>query len=145
MIEVYVDGACSGNPGPGASAFCIVKNDNIVYERADYLENTTNNICELLGLIYGIDSALFRYPNEELVVYSDSAYCVSGYNEWIYNWQKNGWLTAKKEEVKNRELWEKLVSFTNNKQIKVVKVKGHAGNKFNNHVDRLAVDAYKNM
>ena len=144
MIEVYSDGACSGNPGPGGYAYCIVKSKNILYQDSGYLTETTNNICELLGLLYGLEYATFNFPNEEIHVYCDSAYCVNGFNEWIHTWKNNGFMTAKKEEVKNKELWMKLLPYTTNEKIKVLKVKGHSGNTLNSHVDRLAVDAYKN-
>ena len=144
MIEVYVDGACSGNPGPGGYAYCVVKGNNILHQDAGYLEQTTNNICELLALLYGIDYALFKFPNEEIRVYCDSAYCVNGFNEWIHTWKNNGFINSKKEEVKNKDLWLKLLPYTNNKNLKVLKVKGHSGNSLNSHVDRMAVDAYKN-
>lgn len=144
MIEVYVDGACSMNPGAGSWGYCIVKGNNVLEQKTEYLEYTTNNICELLALLYSLDHVSFYYPNEDINIYSDSAYCVNGYNEWIYNWEKNGFINSKKEEVKNREIWEKIIPFTKNKKINVLKVKGHSGNKFNTLIDRLVVETVKN-
>ena len=77
-------------------------------------------------------------------LYSDSAYLINGFTEgWIYNWQKNGWKTANKKDVKNRELWEQIYNFTKVHEIEWIKVKGHSDNKYNNICDRLAVEAYE--
>ena len=79
-------------------------------------------------------------------MYSDSAYLINAFEKgWIYNWQKNGWKTADKKDVKNRELWEKIYDFTLIHKIEWIKVKGHADNKYNNLCDKLAVEAYKNI
>lgn len=145
-IEIYTDGACSFNPGPGGWSFCIVKNNNVIHTAAEGLNYTTNNICELLAICNGLNYFIHNYPNEnDIVVYSDSAYCVNGYNEWMDNWKRNGFLTAKKEPVKNREHWEELLKYKamKNKNIKILKIKGHSGNTYNSLVDRLAVDASK--
>lgn len=144
MIDVYVDGACSGNPGDGGWAFCIAKGNNIIHQESGFVRNITNNICELLALLYGLDHAHFYYSNEEVRVFCDSAYCVNGFNDWIHTWKNNGFINSKKEEVKNKELWMKILPFVSNERIKVLKVKGHSGNALNSHVDRMAVDAYKN-
>lgn len=133
------------NPGPGGYAWCIVKENNILNQNSYYLEQTTNNICELSALLSCLEHIILNYSNEEVLIYSDSAYVVNGYNEWIHNWKNNGFINSKKEEVKNKELWLKLLLYTKYKNIKVLKIKGHSGHKYNSLVDRMAVDAYKNL
>ena len=79
-------------------------------------------------------------------MYSDSAYLINAFKEgWIYNWQRNGWKTAGKQDVKNRELWEKIYNFTKIQKIEWIKVKGHSDNEYNNRCDEMAVAAIKNL
>ncbi len=81
-----------------------------------------------------------------MVLYSDSAYLINGFTQgWIYNWQKHGWNTANKKDVKNRELWQQIYEFTQIHDITWIKVKGHSDNEYNNLCDKLAVEAYKNI
>ena len=104
---------------------------------------TTNNIMEMTAAIEAL-KLLKRPCNVKL--YSDSAYLVNGFEKgWIYNWQKNGWKTADKKDVKNKELWVELYKFTTVHEIKFNKVKGHADNEFNNRCDELAVAEWKRL
>ena len=145
MIELFVDGACSGNPGKGGWAFCVVKNNNVVHMESFGLKETTNNICELLAIRKGLAYCAAAFEDEEINVYSDSAYCVNGYNEWLDNWVKNGFLSSRKEPVKNQDHWKDLYKYKTNSKIKIFKIKGHSGHKYNSLVDRMAVDDYKNL
>ena len=127
-----------GNPGPGGWGAILMFND-IKKEISGGAQETTNNIMEITAVIEGLK--LLKRPCE-VEVYSDSAYVVNSFtNGWIYNWQKNGWKTASKQNVKNRELWEKIYSFTKIHEIEWIKVKGHADNEYNNRCDQLAVQA----
>lgn len=102
-------------------------------------KDTTNNIMEITAVLEGLK--LLKYPCE-VEIYSDSAYVVNAFNQnWIDTWKKNGWKNSKKEEVKNRELWEELDYLTHMHQVKFIKVKGHSDNEFNNKCDELARSA----
>ena len=94
---------------------------------------------EITAVIEGLK--LLKYPCD-VEVYSDSAYVINAYNQnWIDNWKKNGWKNSKKEDVKNRELWEKLDELTGIHKVKFIKVKGHSDNEFNNRCDEMAREA----
>lgn len=135
-VIIYTDGACSGNPGPGGWGAILMYKD-IKKEISGGQSNTTNNQMELTAVIEGLK--LLKYECE-VTVYSDSAYTINGFEKgWIYNWYKNGWKTADKKPVKNKELWEELYSLTKRHKVTFVKVKGHADNVYNNRCDELAV------
>ena len=105
--------------------------------------DTTNNVMELTAVIEGLK--LLKFPCE-VDLYSDSAYVVNGFNQgWIYNWQKKGWKTADKKEVKNKEVWQELYELTKIHKVKFNKVKGHSDNKYNNRCDELARNAIKQL
>ena len=134
-VTLYTDGACSGNPGVGGWAAILIFG-NKKREMSGGEKLTTNNKMELLGVINGL-SAL-KEPCE-VDVYSDSAYVVNAFlNGWIVNWQLNGWKTANKSPVQNKELWEKLLDLASTHKINWHKVKGHADNELNNRCDELA-------
>lgn len=106
-------------------------------------KETTNNIMEITAVIEGLK--LLKYPCE-VEVYSDSAYVVNAFNQdWIANWKKNGWKNSKKEDVKNRELWEELEELTKIHKVTFIKVKGHSDNEYNNRCDELARNAIKGV
>lgn len=139
-IQIYTDGACSGNPGIGGWA-CVLIYKTKVKEMSGGEKETTNNRMEMMAIVKGL-SALTEPCNVE--VFSDSAYCVNAFNQnWIGNWQKNGWKNSKKEEVKNIDLWRKLLELTKFHNVKFVKVKGHSTNVLNNRCDELAVAEVK--
>ena len=134
-VTLYTDGACSGNPGVGGWAAILIFGSK-KREMSGGEKLTTNNKMELLGVINGL-SAL-KEPCE-VDVYSDSAYVVNAFlNGWIVNWQLNGWKTANKSPVQNKELWEKLLDLCSIHKINWHKVKGHADNELNNRCDELA-------
>lgn len=141
-VTIYTDGACSGNPGKGGWGAVLIFGE-IEKQISGACPNTTNNQMELTGPIEALK--LLKRPCK-VKLYSDSAYLINAFEKgWIYNWQKNGWKTADKKDVKNRDLWEKIYDFTIVHQIEWIKVKGHADNKYNNICDKLAVEAYKNL
>lgn len=143
-ILIYTDGACSGNPGPGGWGAILMFN-NYKKEISGGNKNTTNNIMEITAVIEALK--MLKYPCEqEVEVYSDSAYVVNAYNNgWIYNWKKKGWQTASKEPVKNKELWLELDELVNKFNVKFIKVKGHSDNEYNNRCDELARMAIKKI
>ena len=141
-VTIYTDGACSGNPGKGGWGAILVFGD-VEKQISGANPNTTNNQMELTGPIEAL-KLLKRPCNVKL--YSDSAYLINGFVQgWIYNWEKNGWKTADKKDVKNRDLWEEILKLSRIHKIEWIKVKGHSDNKYNNLCDALAVNAYKNV
>lgn len=139
-VELYCDGACSGNPGPGGwGAILIYK--GFEKELSGYDKETTNNRMELTAAIMGLKK--LKEPCE-VELYTDSAYVFNAFAlNWVYGWIKNGWITASKDPVKNAELWKELVELSRYHRINWHKVKGHADNEYNNRCDKLAVNEYK--
>ena len=136
QVKIYTDGACSGNPGPGGYGAILMYEEN-KKEISGGEANTTNNKMELMAAIVALET-LKEPCNVEL--YSDSAYLVNAYNQkWIEGWKKNNWKNSSKQDVKNRDLWERLEKQISIHNIKFIKVKGHSDNEFNNRCDELAV------
>ncbi len=139
-VQIYTDGACSGNPGAGGWG-AILKYGDTEKEISGYEEETTNNRMELTAAIKALN--LLKMPCE-VELYSDSAYLVNGFTKyWLKNWKKNGWKTASKDEVKNVELWQELDRLSLIHKITWIKVKGHSDNTYNNRCDKLATDEIK--
>ncbi len=140
-VTIYTDGACSGNPGPGGWA-AILMAHGVEKEMSGFERETTNNRMELIAALKALQ-ALNRPCRVNL--YSDSAYLVSAFNEnWIVNWQKNGWKNAAKIPVANQDLWKALWKEHERHEITWHKVKGHADNEFNNRCDKMAVNEILN-
>ena len=136
-VEIYTDGACSGNPGAGGWAAKLMFGAEFK-EISGFDAETTNNRMELLAAIRGLEA--LKRAGDVVELYSDSAYLVKAVqNGWIANWQRNGWKTADKSPVKNRDLWEQLIELNEKFRPKYIKVKGHADNPHNNRCDELAV------
>ena len=137
MIKIYTDGSCLGNPGNGGWAAIIIDDKKKIQIKGSK-KNTTNNQMELLAPI----KALKEIPKGSNVqIFTDSKYVKSGITEWIHNWKKNGWKTASKQPVKNKDLWTELDQMTNEFQIKWSWVKGHSTDVLNNEVDLIAREA----
>ena len=137
MIKIYTDGSCLENPGNGGWAAIII-DDGKKTQIKGSKKNTTNNQMELLAPI----EALKKIPKgSEVQIFTDSKYVKSGITEWIHNWKKNGWKTADKQPVKNKELWEELDLLANEFEISWNWVKAHSTDKLNNEVDLLARNA----
>ena len=141
-VIIYTDGACSGNPGPGGWAAILMYKDK-QKEISGGMKNTTNNIMEITAVIEALKCLKVE---SNVQVYSDSAYTVNAFKQgWIYNWMKNGWKTANKEPVKNKEIWQELYDLTKIHKVNFIKVKGHSDNKYNNRCDELARKAIKEL
>ena len=137
MIKIYTDGSCLGNPGNGGWAASIIEDKKKTHIKGSK-KDTTNNQMELLAPI----KALKKIPKRSNVqIFTDSKYVKSGITEWIHNWKKNGWKTANKRPVKNKELWHELDIMTSEFEIKWSWVKGHSKDKLNNEVDLIAREA----
>ena len=141
-VDIYTDGACSGNPGVGG--YCAILIYNGIEKIVSGSENqTTNNRMELLAVIKGLEG--LKQPCV-VDLYSDSQYVVDAFNQgWITLWQNNGWRTAGKKEVKNIDLWKHLLELINLHSVNFIKVKGHADNEYNNRCDKIAVEEYKKI
>ena len=134
--ELWTDGACSGNPGPGGWAYIVrIPNSNLIFDDSGYVSETTNNRMELLAVIEGLRHTPY---STHVVVFTDSKYVKQGITEWIKRWKKNGWLTANKKPVKNRDLWERLDALCQNHQVEWNWVEGHSGCELNECVDEMA-------
>ena len=134
MIDIYTDGACSGNPGPGGWGALIIDGD----ERREFYGGeieTTNNRMELMGAIRALEETA---DAAEVRLYTDSQYVKNGINDWIHKWKRNGWKTAAKKPVKNKDLWQALDAQIEGRQIDWRWVKGHAGDPGNERADELA-------
>jgi len=135
MITIYTDGACSGNPGIGGWGVIILEENKNEICLNGGNNNTTNNRMELTAAI----EALKNFQNREnITLITDSKYVKDGIQSWIQNWKKNGWKTASKKPVKNKELWKELDELITKHNIIWEWVKGHAGNKHNEKADFLA-------
>lgn len=145
-LRLYTDGACSYNGrenAVGGWAYVIIdENDSIIAKDHGHVKNTTNQQMELTALIKGLE-AITKIDFFTCKCYSDSAYCINAINDgWIDKWRVNGWLTSKREPVKNQELWCALYSiYSNDRRFSFIKVKGHHTNEWNNYVDSMAVNA----
>ena len=140
-VDIYTDGACSGNPGPGGWGVLIQLNDkNIELSGGD--NETTNNRMELMAAIKALEEINNDY---KINLYTDSNYVKDGITSWISNWKKNNWKTANKKEVKNKDLWIRLDAAIEGKDISWIWVKGHAGNAGNEQADYLARSALEKL
>lgn len=134
-MTIYTDGACSGNPGPGGWGAVLLSGDRR-RELSGYAPATTNNRMEILAAIEAIRA--LKAPCT-VKLHSDSAYLVNAFRQnWLGNWQRNGWMNSKKEPVENQDLWRELLQVVRGHQVEWLKVKGHADDLYNNRCDELA-------
>lgn len=134
-VEIYTDGACSGNPGPGGWAAVLIHKDK-KKEISGYAPDTTNNRMELYAALAALKA--LKEPCK-VSLYTDSAYLFNAFTEgWLISWQNNGWKTAKKDPVENQDLWKELLNAVISHKISWKKVKGHSDNEYNNRCDVLA-------
>jgi ribonuclease HI len=141
-MDIYTDGGCSGNPGPGGWAFVIVlttfQGTRVVAERSGGEKDTTNNRMELAAVIAALEFlGTMQSVPRNITLYTDSQYVQKGMNEWLAQWKSKGWRTSAKESVKNRDLWERLDALNGQYSITWEWVKGHSGNPYNEHCDTL--------
>lgn len=135
-VEIYTDGACSGNPGPGGYGV-ILRYGEHERELSGGEANTTNNRMELTAAIVGL-SALTEPC--EVTLYSDSKYLIDAIEQgWVYKWKENGWMRNKKDKALNPDLWEELLTLLEKHEVSLVWVKGHDGHSENERCDKLAV------
>jgi ribonuclease HI len=140
-IEIFCDGACSGNPGPGGFG-AILRSGSTVKELSGSAFETTNNRMELLAAITALEA--LKRPCR-VVLTTDSQYLVKGMREWLAGWIRKGWVNSKKEPVLNRDLWERLDGLARVHTIDWQWVRGHSGHPENERCDELARQAIKRM
>ena len=133
-INIWTDGACSGNPGPGGWGALLVAGENRK-ELHGGAPDTTNNRMELMAAIEALNA--LKKPSR-VTLHTDSTYVKDGLTKWIHGWKRNGWKTAAKKPVKNKDLWQALESACARHDIEWVWVKGHAGDEGNEKADELA-------
>ena len=138
---IYTDGACSGNPGPGGWGAVIFNERKKQLNISGKVKDTTNNRMELLAPIMALKEIK---PKSDVIIFTDSSYVKNGITEWIKKWEKNGWKSANKKPVKNKDLWIRLSDLCEKNKIAWKWVKGHSNNKYNNLADELATAAIKN-
>ncbi len=138
---VFTDGACSGNPGPGGWGAIILDEKENQINLSGSEQSTTNNRMELVAPIMALKKIK---SNSVIIIYTDSTYLKNGITLWIKNWEKNGWKSAHKKPVKNKDLWVVLNKLTEEQSISWKWVKAHSGNKFNELADKLATEAINN-
>ncbi len=140
-VEIYTDGACTGNPGRGGFGAVLIYNENEKQISRGY-RKTTNNRMELMAAVESLK--LLKEPCK-VTLYSDSKYLTDAINQkWLFTWQKNGWKKSDKKSVLNTDLWTELLNLIQVHNVTFIWVKGHAGNKYNEICDTLAVEAYSN-
>jgi ribonuclease HI len=136
-VEIFTDGACKGNPGPGGWG-ALLRLGQSEKELSGSDPQTTNNRMELTAAIRALEA--LKEPCE-VVLHSDSKYVLDGITRWVGGWQRNGWKTAARKPVMNAELWRALIAAATPHRVKWVWVKGHDGHPENERVDKLACDA----
>jgi ribonuclease HI len=142
VVDIYTDGACSGNPGPGGWAALLQYNGK-EKELSGADPATTNNRMEMTAVIRALKE--LKKPCH-VRLHSDSALIINAMTQgWIENWQAKGWRKADKKPVENRELWEEMLAAMRQHHVEWIKVKGHADDERNNRVDALAVAAIKTL
>jgi ribonuclease HI len=136
-VEIFTDGACKGNPGPGGWG-AVIRSGEHEKELSGGEAQTTNNRMELKAAIEGLNA--LKRPCH-VILSTDSNYVKDGITKWIFGWQKNGWKTADKKPVKNAELWQALLAAVKPHRIEWKWVKGHSGHPENDRADALASNA----
>lgn len=140
MITIFTDGSARGNPGPGGWGV-IISNNGTVLELGGGDVHTTNNRMELTAVISALEKTLQDPPAQEgreVTIFTDSAYVINGITRWVKGWVKNNWKTSTKEDVLNKDLWERLVKATEHRVIDWKLLKGHSGNHGNERCDEIA-------
>ena len=138
-VEIFSDGACSGNPGPGGWG-TILRFKTVEKELSGYEPETTNNRMELTAVVEGLRALK---QSCRVTIYTDSRYLKDGITSWIKKWKRNGWMTSQKEPVKNKDLWVAMDEAAQRHEIDWQWVKGHAGHPENERCDQLARDAIR--
>ena len=136
-VEVFTDGACKGNPGPGGWG-AILRMGHHEKELAGSDPATTNNRMEMTGVIEALNALIEPC---RVTLHTDSRYVIDGITKWVHGWKRNGWINASKQPVRNADLWHDLIEAAKRHQVEWVWVRGHDGHPENERADKLASDA----
>lgn len=136
-VDIFTDGACKGNPGPGGWG-ALLRMGRHEKELSGGDPDTTNNRMEMTAVIRALNALIEPC---EVQLHTDSRYVIDGITRWVHGWQKNGWVNASKKPVRNAELWHDLIEAARPHRIEWIWVKGHSGHPENERVDQLACDA----
>ena len=139
LVEIFTDGACSGNPGPGGYG-AILKYGNEIREISGFEMETTNNRMEMMAVIKALQQ--LKRPCRVRIV-TDSQYIVKGMTEWVPGWIRRNWLTSQKKPVLNKSLWEEILRLCKHHKIEWKWIRGHNGHPYNERCDQLARDAVR--
>ncbi len=139
-LNIFTDGGCIGNPGIGGWAFAVVEGDEVIYSANGNEKETTNNRMELTAVTKALEYCQ-SVKAEHVTINTDSQYVKNGINDWIRNWKRNGWRTASKQPVKNKEYWVRLDELNASMNVEWKWVKGHAGIDHNELCDALVREA----
>ncbi len=149
IIEIYTDGSSLGNPGKGGYGVVLTVGEKTLHEIGGYDANTTNNRMELKAVIEALKyiSNQSDWIETEVIIHADSSYVLGGIESWVANWEKNGWKTANKKPVLNKELWQELIALVRTCPVPLTfkKVKGHAGVVHNERADVIATTCASNQ
>ena len=137
QVQIFTDGACKGNPGPGGWG-ALLRMGRHEKELSGGEPDTTNNRMEMTAVIEGLNALT---ESCEVELYSDSKYVIDGITKWVYGWKKRGWVNASKKPVRNADLWHDLIEATDRHSVSWNWVKGHSGHPENERVDELASNA----
>jgi len=141
-IRIYTDGGCSGNPGPGAWAYILLKGEGSSHG-SGFVQQTTNNRMELQAVIEALRKVheTSSWRSLEIEVFTDSQYVKNGISDWIHTWVQNGWRTRSKKPVKNQDLWRELMRLATPLKMRWHWLQAHAGDPYNEACDRLVQEA----
>ena len=139
QVEIFTDGSCLGNPGPGGYGI-VLRYKKVEKTLAEGFTLTTNNRMEMMATIKALEAIKPGFSGP-VVLFTDSTYVLKGITEWIHGWKKRGWVNASKKPVRNAELWHELIDLTARHKVDWHWVKGHSGHPENDRVDKLASDA----
>lgn len=136
QVEIFTDGACKGNPGPGGWA-ALLRMGRHEKELSGYEADTTNNRMEMIAAIRGLGALIEPCA---VTLHTDSRYVIDGITKWVHGWKKRGWTNASKKPVRNADLWHELIAAAAMHRVEWQWVRGHSGHPENERVDRLASD-----
>lgn len=141
-VDIYTDGACSGNPGPGGWGV-VMRWKGVEKEMSGSEDDTTNNRMELMAVIVGLES--LKRGVDKVNIHTDSKYVMDGASKWLHGWKRNGWKTGSKKAVKNQEHWKRLDEALKGHTVNWFWIKGHSGHPENERCDELATLAVKQL
>lgn len=151
LLEFYTDGAFSSKSEMGGWASICVENGELIDEKSGYEPYSTNNRMELTAFLSALENTnTIETKNTKVIIYTDSAYIANCFNQnWYVKWIQNGWKTSDKQEVKNQDLWRRIITLyiklKERFKLEIIKIKGHSDNRWNNYSDNLAVQARKKL